>query len=245
MKTKKFTITIPEPCTENWNEMTPTARGKFCAHCQKDVIDFSDKTDSEIANFVKNNKGNFCGRFVETQLDKEFSYIEPEKKSTLKYAAALALGLLTAENSLAQDENKKPNAIQVDNKLPEINNVAKNDSTIKKTACIQISGFILDKETNTPIPYAAIYDPITNRGTISRTDGFFTFPAEVPSKLTIKSLGYKSSYIEINDLTKLNSSFKIELLRNPEEMKMLMGVTITPMPKEKLMFTEPIKVKKK
>jgi len=41
MRTKRFTISIPEPCTENWNEMTPTERGKFCAHCQKDVIDFS------------------------------------------------------------------------------------------------------------------------------------------------------------------------------------------------------------
>jgi hypothetical protein len=107
MKTKKFTITIPEPCTENWNEMTPTARGKFCAHCQKDVIDFSDKTDLEIANFVKSNKGNFCGRFIDKQLDKEFSYIEQEKNSTLKYAAALALGLLTAENAMAQDEKTK------------------------------------------------------------------------------------------------------------------------------------------
>lgn len=107
MKTKRFIITILEPCTENWNEMTPTARGKFCAHCQKDVIDFSNKTDSEITNFVKNNKGNFCGRFVDTQLDKEFSYIESEKKSTLKYAAALALGLLTAENAVSQDEKTK------------------------------------------------------------------------------------------------------------------------------------------
>ena len=107
MKTKRFTISIPEPCTENWSDMTPTERGKFCAHCQKDVIDFSTKTDTEIANFVKNNKGNFCGRFVDTQLNKEFSYIEQEKYSNLKYAAALALGLMTAENAVSQDDKPK------------------------------------------------------------------------------------------------------------------------------------------
>ncbi|HUM52199.1 MAG TPA: hypothetical protein PK431_10305 [Chitinophagales bacterium] len=128
MKTKKFTITIPEPCTENWNEMTPTARGKFCAHCQKDVIDFSDKTDSEIAAFVKNNKGNLCGRFVNTQLDKEFSYIEQEKKSTLKYAAALALGLLTAENAVAENNNPKTQVVD--------NNSNQKDSTCLKTNTI-------------------------------------------------------------------------------------------------------------
>ncbi len=243
MKTKKFTITIPEPCTENWNEMKPTARGKFCAHCQKDVIDFSNKTDLEIASFVKNNKGNFCGRFVNTQLNKEFSYTEQEKNSTLKYAAALALGLLTAENAVAQDENKNSKTIQIDNKQIEINNKVKNDSVIEKSACISISGFILDKETNTPIPYAAIYEQLTNRGTISSSDGFFVFPAKVPSKLFIKSLGYKSSFIDINDLTKPNSNFTIQLERTYEEM--LMGITITEPKPEKLLFLEPIKLKKK
>jgi hypothetical protein len=111
MKIKKFTISIPAPCTENWNDMTPTERGKFCAHCQKEVIDFSIKTDSEIANFIKQNKGNLCGRFIKSQLGKEYSYIEQEKYSNLKYAAALALGLLTTENAIGQNNNSKTEII--------------------------------------------------------------------------------------------------------------------------------------
>lgn len=107
MKIKKFTISIPEPCTEKWNNMTPTERGKFCSHCQKEVIDFSTKTDSEIANFIKQNKGNLCGRFKTTQLNKEYNYTEQEKYSNLKYAAALALGLLTVENAIGQNNNSK------------------------------------------------------------------------------------------------------------------------------------------
>lgn len=122
MRTKRFTISIPEPCTENWNEMTPTERGKFCAHCQKDVIDFSSKADFEIANFAKHKKGNFCGRFVDTQLEKEFSYTELEKYSNLKYAAVLALGLMTAENIVAE-ENKPKTEIsnQKDTNLSKLN----------------------------------------------------------------------------------------------------------------------------
>lgn len=107
MKIKRFTISIPEPCSENWNYMTLTERGKFCAHCQKEVVDFSIKTDSEIANFIKQNKGNLCGRFIKSQLGKEYSYIEQEKYSNLKYAAALALSLLTTENIVAQDNKPK------------------------------------------------------------------------------------------------------------------------------------------
>ena len=136
MKTKRFTISIPEPCTENWNEMTPTERGKFCAHCKKDVIDFSSKTDLEIANFVKHNKENFCGRFIDTQLDKEFSYTEQEKNSKLKYAAALALGLLAAENTVAENNNPKTeivnkNSNKIDSTCLQTNTVGSNkiDST--------------------------------------------------------------------------------------------------------------------
>ena len=132
MKTKRFTISIPEPCTENWSEMTPTERGKFCAHCQKDVIDFSTKTDTEISNFVKHNKGNLCGRFVDAQLDKEYSYIEQEKYSNLKYAVALALGLLTAENLVAENNTPKTETTDKDSNKKEdssalpINNISTN-----------------------------------------------------------------------------------------------------------------------
>lgn len=138
MKTKRFTISIPEPCTENWNDMTPTERGKFCAHCQKDVIDFSSKTDIEIVNFAKHNKGNFCGRFIDTQLEKEFSYTEHEKYSNLKYAAALALGLLTAENAIGQNNNPKT----------EITN---KDSKKKDTACLQTNTVGSNKKDSTNI----------------------------------------------------------------------------------------------
>ncbi|MCC6583340.1 MAG: carboxypeptidase-like regulatory domain-containing protein, partial [Chitinophagales bacterium] len=223
--------------------MTPTERGKFCAHCQKDVIDFSTKTDTEIANFVKNNKGNFCGRFVNTQLDKEFSYIEQEKYSNLKYAAALALGVLVTENSQAQNENSKSNIIQIDNKQIETTKQAKNDSTTEKTKYISVSGFILDGETNEPIPYASIYESLTNRGAITDKNVFFVFPAKIPSKLIIKSLGYETSFIDVLDSSKSNSNLKIQLVRKYDEITM--GITIKQLPSEKIMFTEPVKVKKK
>jgi hypothetical protein len=37
-------ITIPEPCTQDWNEMQPVPGGRYCAHCQKAVVDFSRMT---------------------------------------------------------------------------------------------------------------------------------------------------------------------------------------------------------
>ena len=109
MKIKKIQISIPKPCFENWNEMTPTLRGKFCSSCQKEVIDFTEKSDLEISNLISRNK-NSCGRFIKSQLQRDIDLIEYDKQHKLKYAAVLALGLLVGKNGMAQNEIK-PNSI--------------------------------------------------------------------------------------------------------------------------------------
>lgn len=63
-------ISIPKPCHENWNEMTPTQKGAFCGKCQIDVIDFSKMTDVEIKETLIAQRGNhLCGKFKTTQLE--------------------------------------------------------------------------------------------------------------------------------------------------------------------------------
>src|SRR5258706_5192563 len=75
---KKLQLSIPTPCHENWDNMTPVARGKFCGSCQKQVMDFSNMSDREIAQFFKKPPtGSVCGRFMNEQLDRS---IEVPKK---------------------------------------------------------------------------------------------------------------------------------------------------------------------
>ena len=72
-------ISIPQPCHESWEEMTPTEKGRFCAACQKQVHDFTKSSDREIAQHFKNNK-NVCGRFAATQLERDI--IIQQQKNT-------------------------------------------------------------------------------------------------------------------------------------------------------------------
>jgi hypothetical protein len=46
-------ITIPKPCHENWENMTPDEKGRFCAVCSKTVRDFSKVPDDEIIGFFQ------------------------------------------------------------------------------------------------------------------------------------------------------------------------------------------------
>lgn len=64
-------ITIPKPCHEDWNAMTPKERGRLCDKCCKVVVDFTSQTTEQIAGFLKDqlNAGKkVCGRFQAEQV---------------------------------------------------------------------------------------------------------------------------------------------------------------------------------
>ena len=63
-------ISINKPCHENWDKMTPNDKGAFCLSCQKNVVDFSNKTVAQIKDFFskKTDTASVCGRFEEDQL---------------------------------------------------------------------------------------------------------------------------------------------------------------------------------
>jgi len=66
-------ISIHNPCNEDWGKMKIGVDSRYCNHCTKDVIDFTDKTRQEILEyFLANYNKKICGRFNTSQLD--FSY---------------------------------------------------------------------------------------------------------------------------------------------------------------------------
>ncbi|MFN0204030.1 MAG: hypothetical protein ACKVTZ_21100 [Bacteroidia bacterium] len=73
-----FQLQIPQPCTQNWDEMQANEQGRFCLHCQKTVIDFTEMTDTEIIHFFLHfsKEKEICGRMSKEQL--AVSYPNPQ-----------------------------------------------------------------------------------------------------------------------------------------------------------------------
>jgi hypothetical protein len=99
MKKHVFQYAIPEPCHEDWTAMTPSEKGRFCASCQKTVIDFSRMTDTEVVKRLSEVTGSICGRMSDNQLERDFVLYErsqfPVDLRAVLFGVALSLSAAT------------------------------------------------------------------------------------------------------------------------------------------------------
>lgn len=66
----KTTLSIPNPCSEDWSKMTPTEKGAYCDKCQFEVIDFTAMEPEEIKATLKAQAGKkTCGHVSKIQLE--------------------------------------------------------------------------------------------------------------------------------------------------------------------------------
>lgn len=91
IKPLSIQITVPYPCTADWDKMQPDAHGRFCTQCEKTVIDCSSWSDAELYNFFAMRPANVCGRFATTQLNHPITI--PYQPYSRLYRMTIALGL--------------------------------------------------------------------------------------------------------------------------------------------------------
>jgi hypothetical protein len=147
----KYNINIPKPCHEDWNAMLPEQKGRHCDACKTVVTDFTIMTDAEIINHLKATASNTCGRFLETQLNREL--LEPTKTyhwfniPKLSTAASILFSLL-----------QLPVFAQVKNEIKtEQTQIQKSDSTKQKLSSdIIIKGTVLRANDYEPMDYVAV-----------------------------------------------------------------------------------------
>lgn len=117
-------ITIPTPCHENWQNMTPNEKGRFCSVCSKTVRDFTDSSDEEIvAVFSNATERSTCGNFNESQLNRDLQYSFINSLFT-KFAVGFILTTggfvsLYSQNSMKNDSLKVADLTDIQI-LPEI-----------------------------------------------------------------------------------------------------------------------------
>ncbi len=156
-------VTIPKPCHEDWNKMTPNNKGKFCDVCTKTVIDFTNKSSVEIQNILFENKGKrVCGHFYKSQLEtiniEIPNYIFKKQYSQVRiFALALLLAMGTTLMSCKTDGKvKKIESVDIVEFTEPFSGKDKVDSkvgdTIQKTEKFKkVKTSIINKPVPSPI----------------------------------------------------------------------------------------------
>ena len=219
-------ITIPEPCQENWQIMTPTEQGRFCNACAKEVIDFSMMTDAEVLGFffnVKNEK--VCGRAIPSQLERTIAMPkEPVKRKFWYWNYITMVFLLFGKTSkvAAQTKDKviaiPANPQHCPVKMGKMILPTKSIAAIQKN--ILIRGNIMDNKGEA-IPFASVKIKNTNQGVSADTFGNFSLKIHQGNIIEISALGYITKEI-VADAT--DNELNIILLA---EVKLLNEVIIT------------------
>jgi len=107
-------VHIPEPCHENWENMSPETQGRFCQSCAKTVIDFSSMTDQEVLQYFARQQGSTCGRFANDQLERALQPTRVSSKKNWKWLVASLVTMIVSVRSHAQKavQGKKEVALE-------------------------------------------------------------------------------------------------------------------------------------
>jgi len=150
-------IGIHEPCSENWNEMTPTEQGAFCQKCATQVYDFTTKSNDEIKQTLRSLIGQpVCGSFKpgqEAALNAEFERWMFRSERSFQSAFLLSLlvvfGLTLFSCSTKQDEEQisriRNSAIHAIKQQPE--------ETVKQAEIVEAIAPVKAREQENPVVY--------------------------------------------------------------------------------------------
>src|ERR1700722_5965563 len=103
-KTGKIKLSIPKPCSENWDKMTALEKGRHCSLCNNIITDFSTFTDKELVDYLSKAKGEICGRVDNTQLDRLLVANEASNTPAFR-RLLLGAGLMAGVVSTAHSQN--------------------------------------------------------------------------------------------------------------------------------------------
>lgn len=87
------TLPKPQPCGQPWLAMQPTANGRLCGQCDKEIYDFSGMAWPAIAATQATHGNTLCGMYSPTQLKYWGQSPPPSACAALAAATTLALAL--------------------------------------------------------------------------------------------------------------------------------------------------------
>lgn len=190
-------LSIPEPCHENWQQMTPTDQGRFCNACAKEVIDFSTMTDIQVLNYFTNmTNEKVCGRALPEQLDRTLSRHEQPKKKLFWYWNYMVMFFMFfgKGNSAKAQGGIKPITELSPVKNTDIRGELIKVGDVNRVVSRVITGKIMDIDGN-PVSFASVKIKGTSKGVAADANGAYSMRINLNDILVISGAGFTETEV--------------------------------------------------
>lgn len=192
-------ISIPEPCRQSWQQMTPQNDGRHCAQCSKVVADFTAMSNSQIIEYLSNNS-HVCGRIQPHQMSSINSQLlvidKPVACRLRGWAAAAALFF-----SMASLKTTAQTGAPIAQAAADSPRVKYDEPTMGKIAAPQyhrVTGQVIYNEDNTKVAGATVS---AGGNLAATTDVAGRFVLNLPvsvTKITVSMVGCRPQAITID-----------------------------------------------
>ena len=218
-------LIIAEPCHEDWNKMTTVQKGKHCAICAKQVVDFSKNSKKEIIDYLDDAEGQTCGRFKKGQIDVYGERNNAIKKTVIPLYKTIAASIITILGVGV------PSVIAQGHERFQMGGVKSRpiEDVIKNNFNISIKGKISSHNQFVENAKISIYTGgKLISSSLSKTDGKYVFEIRkgvlVNNRFTVKvfAAGMETKTIESLEANKTEITIDISM----EHEMMLMGDVI-------------------
>ncbi|NCT73878.1 MAG: T9SS type A sorting domain-containing protein [Chitinophagaceae bacterium] len=167
----RLKLEIENPCTENWHNMMPDEKGRFCLSCTKQVVDFSKMTDQELIRFFKQNrKTDMCGQLSDWQLNRVL--IESPRRRWLPYFLQATLPAILFLNRAEAQQSRLSNDTSVVRRVVETADLKQLRLLAADSAPVVIRGKVVDHEGK-PVAFASIKVVDTEQYSLTDSTGNF------------------------------------------------------------------------
>lgn len=193
-------LTIPSPCTQPWQAMTPNQQGRFCAHCQKTVVDFTAMTDAQVIAHLHRVGNEGCGRFRATQLSRILTDPTANRPGRWQWVSLLLSGWLSTQAVQAQTgpTANRPTGGTFLPRLAVPTTPSLVDTTAAKSTTLIVDGRVIDAQTRQAIPGATVVVRETSFSATADSTGSFrlVFPDYTPGCTVwvfVSQIGYSTT----------------------------------------------------
>lgn len=206
-------LSINSPCHQNWQEMTSTEKGRFCNACEKEVVDFTIMSDSEVLHyFLHRKRDNVCGRFETSQLNRYLVKPVQIKRNALwywNYLLVFMLLIIKSNGSRSQGITASTQTVQTGingDVLP----VVPVRTPLSADGQFEVKGQVMD-DAGSPIPFATVSIKGKKKSVSTDANGRFVLTnVSIKDILVAGAVGFTTAEIVVSGNYNMGFVFKLK-----------------------------------